>query len=141
MRLYHAIRLYFSTDLTYRGALMGKWAEPELTFGFLAACLPVIPAFLKHLLRTPLGLRARRMWTQSPPSDGSSGAARHVHTIGSYGPSAEKGSRITKVVETDIEFQELTRESPRERSRASSRERGGEWGGVGQMASVGSLRG
>ncbi|KAF1360452.1 hypothetical protein EJ07DRAFT_23357, partial [Lizonia empirigonia] len=54
IRIYYAIRLYYSTDQTYRAALMGKWAEPELTFGFLAACLPVLPALIKHLLRTSL---------------------------------------------------------------------------------------
>lgn len=119
---------------------MGKWAEPELTFGFLAACLPVLPAFIKHLLRTSLGQQLRSLWTQSPASqDSSAGAASgpHVQTIGSA-RSAEK-SRITKVVEMDIEFEELTRESrdaeagpADEASRASSREADREWGvGVG----------
>ncbi|KAH6637888.1 hypothetical protein C7974DRAFT_451058 [Boeremia exigua] len=158
VRLYHTVRLYHATDQTYRGALMGKWAEPELTFGFLAACLPVLPAFVKHVMRTSFGLRVRRLWTQSPPSDGKSSgryagsSGRQVQTIGSYGKSVEKGSRITKVVEMDIEFEELTRESQdgavpdgaaQDRSRASSRERD-EWvisgRGVRQQASVGPLR-
>ncbi|UPX11656.1 uncharacterized protein EKO05_0002250 [Ascochyta rabiei] len=119
IRLYYAVRLYYSTDQTYRAAVMGKWAEPELTFGFLAACLPVLPAFLKHLLRTPVGLKVRSLWTQSPVSkaqtdeegcDASRGG-RQVRTIGSYGRSAEKSGRITKCVEMDIEFEELTRDS------------------------------
>ncbi|KAJ4984261.1 integral membrane protein [Stagonosporopsis vannaccii] len=162
VRLYHAIRLYYSTDLTYRAALMGKWAEPELTFGFLAACLPVLPAFLKHVLRTSFGLKIRSLWTQSPPTEGIStggqyggSGGRQVRTIGSYGRSGEKGSRITKVVEMDIEFEELTRETRvsrdgavaamrPERSYASSPERDEEWvvgsRGVRQQASVGPLR-
>ncbi len=153
VRLFYAIRLYYSTDLTYRAALMGKWAEPELTFGFLAACLPVLPAFIKHILRTSLGLKVRALWTQSPPTDGKStgnqydgSSGRAVRTIGSYGRSVEKGSRITKVVEMDIEFEELTRETrvDGERSRAPSREGYEEWvigsrGGI-QQASVGPLR-
>lgn len=115
---------------------MGKWAEPELTFGFLAACLPILPAFVKHLLRTPIGLRLRSLWTQSPVTErSSSGAAgaHHVQTIGSYGRSAEKESRITKVVEMDIEFEELTRVSRDGAgpalggSRGSSAEREDEW--------------
>ena len=149
MRLYYAVRLYYTTDQTYWAALMGKWAEPELTFGFLAACLPVLPAFIKHLFRTELGLKVRGLWTSSPVSDGKSTAnyasgGRQVKTIGSYG-RGEK-DRITKVVEMDIEFEELTRESREGRSRGSgeSRERE-EWvigaRGVRQQASsVGPLR-
>ena len=118
---------------------MGKWAEPELTFGFLAACLPVLPAFIKHLLRTSLGLKIRGLWTQSPLTGISTGGrdygsgARQVRTIGSYGRSGERCSRITKIVELDIEFEELTRESQdgagpaMERSRGSSKERDEEW--------------
>ncbi|KAF1932126.1 uncharacterized protein M421DRAFT_285051 [Didymella exigua CBS 183.55] len=154
VRLYYAIRLYHSTDLTYSAALMGKWAEPELTFGFLAACLPVLPAFIKHLVRTQLGLKVRGLWTSRPLSDGRStekfdgSAGRQVRTIGSYGRGNEKGSRITKVIELDIEFEELTRESrdgaPVGRSRGSSRERDEEWiigaRGVRQQASIGPLR-
>jgi hypothetical protein len=119
---------------------MGKWAEPELTFGFVAACLPVLPAFIKHLLRTSLGLKIRGLWTQSPLTDGRptggkdyGSGGRQVRTIGSYSRSKEKSSRITKIVEMDIEFEELTRESrdgagpAMERSRGSSKERDEEW--------------
>lgn len=141
---------------------MGKWAEPELTFGFLAACLPVLPAFIKRVLRTSFGLRLRGLWTQSPPTEGSStrgqyggSGGRQVRTIGSYGRSGEKGSRITKVIEMDIEFEELTRETRvsmdrvmtvmgPERSHASSLERDEEWvfgaKGVKHQSSVGPLR-
>ncbi|KAF3046373.1 hypothetical protein E8E12_005915 [Didymella heteroderae] len=155
IRLYYAIRLYQSTDQTYRGAVMGKWAEPELTFGFVAACLPVLPAFIKHLLRTPLGLEVRGLWTSRPLTDGRStgkhdfSAGRQVRTIGSHGRSNEKNSRIIKVVEMNIEFEELTRESRDGapglgRSRGSSRDRDEDWivgaKGVKQQASVGPLR-
>lgn len=138
---------------------MGKWAEPEITFGFLAACLPVMPAFIKRILRTSLGLKVRRLWTQSPLTErkssggqyGGSGG-RQVQTIGSYGRSGEKGSRITEVIEMDIEFEELTRETRvsrdgrvvavgPERSHASSPERDEECVvGLRQQASVGPLR-
>ena len=158
--MYYAIRLYYSTDQTYRGAVMGKWAEPELTFGFLAACLPVLPAFIKHLLRTPLGVKMRGLWTSSPVTEGPSAGrrstgqydlsgGRQVRTVGSHGRANDKNSRITKVVEMDIEFEELTRE-PRDgeagegRSRGTSRERDEEWvvaaEGVRRQASVGPLR-
>lgn len=156
IRLYYAIGLYGSTDHTYRAALMGKWAEPELTFGFLAACLPILPAFIKHLLRTSVGLKVRGLWTSSPLTDGRSTGGRYdgsggrqVRTIGTYGRSAEKGSRITKIVEMDIEFEELTRESRDGvpgvgRSRGSSIGRNEEWivsaRGVRQQTSVGPLR-
>lgn len=162
VRLYYAICLYYSTDLTYRAALMGKWAEPELTFGFMAACLPVMPAFLKRILRTSFGQKIRSLWTQSPLTDAKSSGAqyggsggRQVRTIGSYGKSGEKGSRITKVIEMDIEFEELTRETRVSRdgtaipvglgrSHASSPERDEEWiigpRGLIHQASAGPLR-
>jgi hypothetical protein len=121
---------------------MGKWAEPELTFGFMAACLPVLPAFIKHIFRTSLGRKIRALWTQSPLTERDAGSeGRQVQTIGSYGPaggrSAEKREGITKCVEMDIEFAELTRESrdgtshhgdEAGRSRDTSRERDEEWG-------------
>jgi hypothetical protein len=133
---------------------MGKWAEPELTFGFLAACLPVLPAFIKQLFRTPLGNCVRGLWTSSPATDGPStqydfSGGRQVRTIGSHGRANEKNSRITKVVEMDIEFEELTRESRdgsvgEGRSRGTSRERDEEWvvgaKDVRHQASVGPLR-
>ncbi|KAF9699863.1 hypothetical protein EKO04_002284 [Ascochyta lentis] len=139
IRLYYAVKLYYSTDQTYRAAVMGKWIEPELTFGFLAACLPVLPAFIKHLLRTQMGLKIRGLWTQSPISKArtgeegyaASGGGRQVRTIGSYGRSVEKSGRITRVVEMDIEFEELTRESRDgvtvKTSRDTSRDRDEEW--------------
>jgi hypothetical protein len=133
------VRLYYSIDQTYRAALMGKWAEPELTFGFLAACLPVLPAFIKHLLRTRVGLSVRGLWTQSPLSKATageeeyaaSGGARQIKTIGSYGRSDGKSGRITKVVELDVEFEDLTRESHEGSalrvSRGTSRDHDEEW--------------
>lgn len=137
---------------------MGKWAEPELTFGFLAACLPVLPAFVKHILRTSIGLKVRSLWTSSPLTDGTSkkgpycgSSGRQVRTIGSYGKNAkEKGAKITKVVEMDIEFEELTKESRDQsgpvagRSRASSHKGDEEWAmgarALQQKASTGPLR-
>lgn len=129
---------------------MGKWAEPELTFGFLAACLPVLPAFVKHVLRTKVGTRLRGLWTQSPLSDAPSSAARRVRTVGS-GTSGDAGKRktITKVVRMDIEFELLTAEegfgtgegASRASSRSRERERDEEWGGEGKgQASVWPLR-
>jgi hypothetical protein len=116
---------------------MGKWAEPELTFGFLAACLPVLPAFIKHLLRTSVGRKVRGLWTSSPLTDRSStgkynsSEGRQGKTIGSSGRGNEKEGRTTKAVEMDIEFEELTRElrdgALDRRSRASSSERDEEW--------------
>ena len=138
---------------------MGKWAEPELTFGFMAACLPVSPAFVKHIRRSSLGLKIRGLWTASPlpdgkasggPYDGLDGNSRQVRTIGSDGRGKERGAEIVRVVEMDIEFEELTRESKDEivpgpgRSRASSAQ-GDEEASINmrelrQKASVGPLR-
>jgi hypothetical protein len=138
---------------------MGKWAEPELTFGFMAACLPVSPAFVKHLRRSSLGLKIRGLWTSSPltdgktsggPYDGPDESSQQVRTIGSHGKRKKRGSKILKVVEMDIEFEKLTRESKDEivpapeRSRASSAQRDEEAGmavqELRQKASAGPLR-
>ncbi|KAH7110297.1 hypothetical protein B0J11DRAFT_512516 [Dendryphion nanum] len=60
VRLRYAISTYFSEDKTYYAALMGKWAEPELTWGFIAICMPVLPALIKRLKNTALGRRSSR---------------------------------------------------------------------------------
>jgi hypothetical protein len=111
IRLYHAVLLYSAIDQTYRGALMGKWAEPELTFGFLVVCLPVVPAFFKHIYQKPavqnlFGCfsRHKAIATQSDRTENSN----HAATIG----SDQSGRK--KMRDTDIEFAELTRPDSRE---------------------------
>lgn len=98
-RLRYAIALYRSSDITYQAALMGKWADPELTCGFLAACLPVLPSFVRHVrsrrlfVRTMAMLGLRRAQLPSTPTWPSSG-----------GSTRKKGGPVT-----DIEFDELVR--------------------------------
>ena len=74
---------------------MSKLVVPELTFGFLTACLPVLPRFLKHVFHI------RGFWTSSPATGTGQSCAAISATNG-------KGSRITKVIDTDIEFTQLT---------------------------------
>lgn len=80
---------------------MGKLVEPELTFGFLAACFPVLPAFIKHIRRSTPFLKVRDLWTSSPPSDMEQSSRRDVDPFGS--------GRIKKVVQVDLDPAELTR--------------------------------
>jgi hypothetical protein len=113
IRLYHAILLYSATDQTYRGALMGKWAEPELTFGFLVVCLPVFPTFFKHIYEKPAvqklfgRVSVRRPIITETDMENSN----HVATIGS-GSTDPNGRK--KMGDMDIEFAELTRPDSRE---------------------------
>ena len=93
---------------------MGKWAEPELTFGFLVVCLPVVPTFFKHICQKPaiqklFGFfsRHKAISTQSDRTENSN----HAATIGSG--STDQSVR-RKMRDMDIEFAELTRPDSRE---------------------------
>ncbi|KAH7061902.1 hypothetical protein BKA63DRAFT_527045 [Paraphoma chrysanthemicola] len=68
-RLYYAVQMNRSDDKTYYAALMGKWAEPELTFGFLAICLPVFPSFMKKVKSATIGRHTMSFWMASPAID------------------------------------------------------------------------
>ena len=73
---------------------MVKWAEPELTLGFLATCLPVLPTIIK------------RVYRQHTSRTGHSAVV--VNDDGSGTNSSVLGNRITKKVVMDIEFAQLT---------------------------------
>jgi hypothetical protein len=114
IRLYHSVLLYSATDQTYRGALMGKWAEPELTFGFLVVCLPVFPTFFKYISERPAVQKLfgcvsvrKPIITETNQTENSN----HVATIGS-GSTDQSGRK--KMRDMDIEFAELTRPDSRE---------------------------
>ncbi|KAH7076445.1 hypothetical protein BKA63DRAFT_282814 [Paraphoma chrysanthemicola] len=118
VRLFYAVRLNYTADLTFVAGQMGKWVEPELTFGFLAACLPVAPAFVKHVRRGIRRLRGQPLSTDQSYTSRENGKRSYAYGGGSKGKvighgSARKGE-ITKCVETDIEFSELTRERSQE---------------------------
>lgn len=110
VRLYFSIRLYTSADHTFHAAQMGKWAEPELTLGFSAASLSVLPAFIKHVVRTRLGRRVRRAWTLTPLSGSQrshiSATTTTTTTTAATGYVNESRA-ITKIVEMDVEFMDV----------------------------------
>ncbi|KAF2025233.1 hypothetical protein EK21DRAFT_117021 [Setomelanomma holmii] len=120
-RLYFAIKLYYATDVTFVAGQMGKWVEPELMFGFLAACLPVLPAFVKHVRRVVRRVRGQTVTTYPSYSSNNGGkrgyaegcGSRGVGVVGSVSGSAKRGD-VTKCVDTDIEFERLTRERSHE---------------------------
>ena len=104
LRLFYTIRLYSSTDTTFVGAQVGKLIEPELTFGFLAACLPVLPVFVKHVSNGSC-----RLWTsQTVPSQ-----TRHSPTmlgstrLGNIYNRPRQDGGIRKEVKTEIEFSQV----------------------------------
>lgn len=49
IRLYYSVGFTHSADMTYTAALVARWAEAELTCGFLVACLPYLPNLVKHV--------------------------------------------------------------------------------------------
>ncbi len=105
-------------------ALLGKVTEPELTMGFLAACLPVLPTFLRTFFRTSAGRKVRGLWTSSPLTETrQTGAGPHA-TVGSnakFGGNGTHASRITRKSQVDIEFAQLTvEEMGTEDSRSNS---------------------
>ncbi|OAL55916.1 hypothetical protein IQ07DRAFT_183232 [Pyrenochaeta sp. DS3sAY3a] len=114
---------------------MAKCVTPELTLGFLAACVPALPAFLKHIRRSTPFLKARRLWTSSPESETRTqrSSTRGTGTFGSA------GRRIRKEVHVEFESREVGgSESPVE-SRVQSwcGEKGGEECGGGGGAAGG----
>lgn len=49
MRLYYAIRILLTGDLTYNFVILGLWTHVEITFGIICGCLPFLPRFFKTL--------------------------------------------------------------------------------------------
>lgn len=47
IRLYYAISLAQSDDVTYNITLMGFWTYAELSVGIVCGCLPIFPKFLQ----------------------------------------------------------------------------------------------
>ena len=89
MRIYSAVLLYQSKDVTFWGAILGLWSFPEMGFGIIIACLPCSPrfiqavkyagiltpvqssiAFLVDRFTTIVHRRPGRYGTESQPSDG-----------------------------------------------------------------------
>lgn len=52
LRLYYAIRLSQTGDITYYATITGLCAYPEMAFGIIAGCLPVTPKFFRTLGQT-----------------------------------------------------------------------------------------
>ena len=51
-RLSYAVKVYRSADITYYSWYTGLWTLPELAFGIVVACLPLLPKFLQGLKET-----------------------------------------------------------------------------------------
>ncbi|KAF2727304.1 hypothetical protein EJ04DRAFT_595374, partial [Polyplosphaeria fusca] len=81
VRIYYATMLSLSPDKTYHIGIMGKWAEPELTFGFLAACMPVFPNFFRHLLGLPCIVNMTGRRKSSEEDDVGSSAAEQTQEV------------------------------------------------------------
>jgi hypothetical protein len=81
---------------------MGKWAEPELTFGFVADSLPVIPSFVRHLAANPVFSNlvefARSRQRSASPSTKGGGEVSQLQ---------KEDPKKKKDVITDIEYYDL----------------------------------
>src|SRR4051812_13681732 len=97
-------------------AVLGKVSEPELTLGFLAACLPVLPTFFRTFFRTATGRKVRGLWTSSPLTETRQTAGPNA-TVGSA--KFGGGSRPTRKSNVDIEFAALTADDSRSNSTRS----------------------
>jgi len=53
-RLYYAVLLYHSDDVTWYGSLMVICMFPELGLGIVVCCLPTVPKFFRTLGEAPL---------------------------------------------------------------------------------------
>lgn len=51
IRVYTTIKLLYTTDIAYWGALMGLSTFPEIAAGFVVLSLPVLPHFYKSMRR------------------------------------------------------------------------------------------
>ncbi|KAF2179435.1 hypothetical protein K469DRAFT_641330 [Zopfia rhizophila CBS 207.26] len=112
LRLYYSVKLSKTEDISYVGSMMGAMSLPELGFGFLVACLPVTPKFVKFAMNTRLGTTLRSLLRSSGSrSETGSGAVNENGTIGS------NGKKFAQV--TDIEFHQLVRTDKSNTSMAS----------------------
>lgn len=49
MRIYYAIRILQTGEMTYNFVVLGLWSHAEITFGIICSCLPVLPRFFLAL--------------------------------------------------------------------------------------------
>ena len=47
MRLYYAIQILRTGDITYNFVVLGLWTHVEITFGIICGCVPCLPRFFK----------------------------------------------------------------------------------------------
>jgi hypothetical protein len=47
VRVYYAVRLAYTKDLTYTIAEMGLWTWVEIALGIICSCMPTLPKFVK----------------------------------------------------------------------------------------------
>ncbi|KAL8724487.1 MAG: hypothetical protein Q9166_007921 [cf. Caloplaca sp. 2 TL-2023] len=91
IRLYYAIRLGQTGDITWNIALMGFWTYAELSVGVVCGCLPLSPKFFHTVkqkvstivssgssLRTLLGGSKSRRQTMKPGQESSGVQTKHA---------------------------------------------------------------
>lgn len=107
VRLYFTIEVWKTHDVSYYMGMVGVWTYPEITFGFLVACLPIMPKFLRVMAKKPLvgrvgtGLRtALRI-----PKSETRQLSRHLNRNNSMVPGRNIRTRTMQI--SDVEFHEL----------------------------------
>ncbi|ORX95043.1 hypothetical protein BCR34DRAFT_669540 [Clohesyomyces aquaticus] len=110
VRMYYAILLSTRKDSTYYVAMVGLWGMPEITCGYLVACLPVVPKFVKVMRKHPFftrlssGIRSSFWSTNTGPQNSDPGSKGHVRGRTDHKSHLKMGEIG---VVTDIEFHEL----------------------------------
>lgn len=79
VRLYYAVELFRSSDITYYTSLMGLLTLPEMASGILIVCLPVSPKFFQSFKETEFFSSIRAPWrsilrVSGPSSSWTSGS-------------------------------------------------------------------
>ncbi|KAF2014710.1 hypothetical protein BU24DRAFT_463472 [Aaosphaeria arxii CBS 175.79] len=109
VRVYFAIQIKNSPDVSYNVGLLGLWSLPEMAIGFLIACLPYFPKFLRYMGRKPFAAAILAKWRLIFPS--SAATSHKSDEPGAPPVGARANGRASRVVVTDIEFDELVARS------------------------------
>ncbi|CAI6237003.1 unnamed protein product [Periconia digitata] len=108
VRLAYLIILDHSKDVSYYSGQVGVWSFPEIAFGFLVACLPVVRGFLNLLRDSQAASVIRSMYPRRrrPPSDSSTDttARRRAQALAGIAQFRYQNARPHV---SDIEYHEL----------------------------------
>lgn len=85
IRIYYAVRIFQTGDISHNFIVLGLWSQVEMTFGIVCGCLPVLPRFfsalrpkISMLLKSHVELQSIPRWlrlSQSSRKRGDAGSS------------------------------------------------------------------